>query len=96
MSGIYIHIPFASKRVITVTFIFDFDEEERGDGFTKEIQMQKRISKRHNRDYFGGGTPSVLTSDEINFLIDSVYENYEVDENPEIKPIRMICLMNEY
>jgi oxygen-independent coproporphyrinogen-3 oxidase len=31
-----------------------------------------------------GGTPSVLTSDEINFLIDSVYENYEVDENPEI------------
>jgi oxygen-independent coproporphyrinogen-3 oxidase len=25
-----------------------------------------------------------LTSDEINFLIDSVYENYEVDENPEI------------
>jgi coproporphyrinogen III oxidase-like Fe-S oxidoreductase len=27
--------------------------------------------------YFGGGTPSVLTSDEINFLIDSVYENYE-------------------
>jgi oxygen-independent coproporphyrinogen-3 oxidase len=29
----------------------------------------------------GGGTPSVLTSDEINFLIDSVYENYEVDEN---------------
>jgi oxygen-independent coproporphyrinogen-3 oxidase len=34
--------------------------------------------------YFGGGTPSVLTSDEINFLIDSVYENYEVGENPEI------------
>jgi oxygen-independent coproporphyrinogen-3 oxidase len=33
--------------------------------------------------YFGGGTPSVLTSDEINFLIDSVYENYEVGENPK-------------
>jgi oxygen-independent coproporphyrinogen-3 oxidase len=48
--------------------------------------------------YFGGGTPSVLTSDEINFLIDSVYENYEVDENQKSrsKPIRMICLVNEY
>jgi oxygen-independent coproporphyrinogen-3 oxidase len=47
--------------------------------------------------YFGGGTPSVLTSDEINFLIDSVYENYEVDE-PEItlEANRMICLVNEY
>jgi oxygen-independent coproporphyrinogen-3 oxidase len=38
-----------------------------------------------------------LTSDEINFLIDSVYENYEVDENQKSrsKPIRMICLVNE-
>jgi oxygen-independent coproporphyrinogen-3 oxidase len=44
--------------------------------------------------YFGGA----LTSDEINFLIDSVYENYEVDENQKSrsKPIRMICLVNEY
>jgi oxygen-independent coproporphyrinogen-3 oxidase len=35
-----------------------------------------------------------LTSDEINFLIDSVYENYEVDENPEItlEANPMICL----
>jgi oxygen-independent coproporphyrinogen-3 oxidase len=34
--------------------------------------------------YFGGGTPSVLTTDEINFLINTVYENYKVAENPEI------------
>jgi len=34
--------------------------------------------------YFGGGTPSVLSSKEINRLIDVIYENYEVVENPEI------------
>jgi oxygen-independent coproporphyrinogen-3 oxidase len=34
--------------------------------------------------YFGGGTPSVLTTTEIQFLIDAVYENYKVAENPEI------------
>jgi oxygen-independent coproporphyrinogen-3 oxidase len=34
--------------------------------------------------YFGGGTPSVLELDEINFLIRTVYENYSVVENPEI------------
>jgi len=34
--------------------------------------------------YFGGGTPSVLTSTEINFLINSVYQNFNVAENPEI------------
>jgi oxygen-independent coproporphyrinogen-3 oxidase len=34
--------------------------------------------------YFGGGTPSVLELDEINFLIRTVYENYSVSETPEI------------
>ncbi len=34
--------------------------------------------------YFGGGTPSVLSNTEIQFLIDAVYQNYSVTENPEI------------
>ena len=34
--------------------------------------------------YFGGGTPSVLTLEEIQFLLDAVYKNYQVVENPEI------------
>jgi oxygen-independent coproporphyrinogen-3 oxidase len=34
--------------------------------------------------YFGGGTPSVFTTTEIQFLIDAVYENYTISENPEI------------
>jgi len=34
--------------------------------------------------YFGGGTPSVLSIDDIRFLINSVYQNYNVIENPEI------------
>ena len=61
-------------------------KEEMVLALAKEIQMRK--NEFHNDTietiYFGGGTPSVLTSDEINFLIDSVYENYKVGENPEI------------
>lgn len=34
--------------------------------------------------YFGGGTPSVLTTEEIEFLIAEVYQHYSVVENPEI------------
>ena len=34
--------------------------------------------------YFGGGTPSVLTLEEINFLIQQVYQNFTVAANPEI------------
>lgn len=51
----------------------------------KEMQLRKsEITDSVETIYFGGGTPSVLTSREINFLIDAVYENFQVTENPEI------------
>lgn len=34
--------------------------------------------------YFGGGTPSVLETTEIEFLVTKVYANYDVVETPEI------------
>ena len=52
----------------------------------KEIIMRKNEFSNEVVEtiYFGGGTPSVLSNDEINFLISEVYKNYEVVENPEI------------
>ncbi|MNK40539.1 Oxygen-independent coproporphyrinogen-III oxidase 1 [compost metagenome] len=52
----------------------------------KEITMRKSDFRNEIVEtiYFGGGTPSVLTNDEINFLISEVYKNYKVVENPEI------------
>jgi len=34
--------------------------------------------------YFGGGTPSILEIQDLRFLIEEVYRNYTVAENPEI------------
>lgn len=34
--------------------------------------------------YFGGGTPSLLTVNELKSLIDTVYKNYKVTDDPEI------------
>ena len=68
-------------------------KEEMVLALAKEIRMRKneltlldcaRSEHKIETIYFGGGTPSVLTSEEINFLIEEVYENYEVVENPEI------------
>lgn len=52
----------------------------------KEIHLRKNEFQNDVVEtiYFGGGTPSVLTSNEINFLIQEVYRNYDVVENPEI------------
>jgi oxygen-independent coproporphyrinogen-3 oxidase len=52
----------------------------------KEIELRKNESQDEIIEtiYFGGGTPSVLTIDDIRFLIDTVFEHYQVIENPEI------------
>jgi oxygen-independent coproporphyrinogen-3 oxidase len=34
--------------------------------------------------YFGGGTPSLLSLDELNVILDAVYENYTISKTPEI------------
>ena len=52
----------------------------------REIQLRKNEFHGEIIEtiYFGGGTPSVLTNAEILSLIEAVYENFEVIENPEI------------
>ena len=65
-------------------------KEEMVLALAKEIQMRKSEFESDpefsgvETIYFGGGTPSVLSSEEINFLIEAVYQNYTVIENPEI------------
>jgi oxygen-independent coproporphyrinogen-3 oxidase len=52
----------------------------------KEIEIRKDENQNSIIEtiYFGGGTPSVLTVDEINLLIDAVYQNHTVIDEPEI------------
>lgn len=89
MSGIYIHIPFCKQACHYCDFHFSTSmkkKEEMVLALAKEIRLRKSESGREKVEtiYFGGGTPSVLTSEEINLLIDEVYNNYSVSENPEI------------
>jgi oxygen-independent coproporphyrinogen III oxidase len=52
----------------------------------KELRMRKSEFQHEVVEtiYFGGGTPSVLKIEDIRFLIDEVYTNYKVSDNPEI------------
>lgn len=51
----------------------------------KELILRKNESHQPVETiYFGGGTPSLLTIDELNLLMDTIYQNYTVIENPEI------------
>ncbi len=52
----------------------------------KELILRKKEFQNKSIEtiYFGGGTPSLLAIDELRLLIDTIYENYEVTDNPEI------------
>jgi len=51
----------------------------------KEIELRKNeCDEAVETIYFGGGTPSILEISDIKLLIDAVYSNYKVAENPEI------------
>lgn len=89
MSGIYIHIPFCKQACHYCDFHFSTSMKKKDEmvlALAKEIQMRKKEFENEVVEtiYFGGGTPSVLTTDEIQFLISEVYKNYKVAENPEI------------
>jgi oxygen-independent coproporphyrinogen-3 oxidase len=89
MSGIYIHIPFCRQACHYCDFHFSTSmkkKEEMVLAIAKELQLRKSEFQNEPVEtiYFGGGTPSVLTSAEINFLIEEVYKNFEVSDNPEI------------
>ena len=89
MSGIYIHIPFCKQACYYCNFYFSTSlkkKDELLNCLVKEIKLRK---EELNNDivetiYFGGGTPSLLSTEEIQTILNAVYDNIEVVENPEI------------
>ncbi|MEI7508112.1 MAG: radical SAM protein, partial [Flavobacterium sp.] len=89
MSGIYIHIPFCKQACHYCDFHFSTSLKKKDamvSALAKEIELRKNEFQDEVVEtiYFGGGTPSILTIDDLRFLIDSIYKNYKVVENPEI------------
>jgi len=88
MSSFYIHIPFCKQACHYCDFHFSTSlkkKDEMIQALAKEIAMRKsEVQDKVETIYFGGGTPSVLSVEDIRFLIDEVYKNYKVTRNPEI------------
>lgn len=83
------HIPFCKQACHYCDFHFSTSLKKKEKmllALQKELEMRK-----HELDdevietiYFGGGTPSLLTVEELNHLIQTIYEHYAVIEKPEI------------
>ena len=89
MSGIYIHIPFCKQACHYCDFHFSTSLKKKDElilAIIKEIEIRKDelVNTTVETIYFGGGTPSLLTNEELIMIIDSVYYNYNVIINPEV------------
>ena len=88
MSGIYIHIPFCKQACHYCDFHFSTSTKKKSqlvEMLCKELQLRKNeIGQEIQTIYFGGGTPSLLNSDELEFIFSTIFENFEVSENAEI------------
>lgn len=88
-AGIYIHIPFCKQACNYCNFHFSTSLQLRDDLLKclgKEILLRKNYleGRQIQTIYFGGGTPSLLSTNEIKIILQLIYSNFEVIENAEI------------
>lgn len=89
MAGIYIHIPFCRKKCSYCDFhksIFLENKEAMLQSLIRELDQKTEYADGEVIEtiYFGGGTPSILSIEEINLILSGVFASYKVKELPEI------------
>lgn len=89
-SGIYIHVPFCKSRCSYCDFatgLYDRDLAARYvAALLKDIRNTRHVDLKREVDtvYFGGGTPSMLSAEQIAEILNAVHECFEVAANAEV------------
>ncbi|MDC8101733.1 radical SAM family heme chaperone HemW [Chryseobacterium rhizosphaerae] len=86
---IYIHIPFCKQKCSYCNFHFSTSlnfKDEMLQAMKTEMMLRKDElqNKTLQSLYFGGGTPSILSVDEIHSLIDEALKYFSFDKDIEI------------
>ena len=89
MAGIYIHIPFCKQRCNYCAFysttLYNI-REKYVDALCKEIVLRKEYagSAPIGTIYFGGGTPSTLTMEQLQKICGTIYSTHSVSPTAEV------------
>ena len=89
MAGVYIHIPFCKQACHYCNFHFSTTltlKNDFSDALLKEIALRRDYLENETVDtiYFGGGTPSLLSSDQLERILQSVHSNFRVSNDAEV------------
>ena len=89
-AGVYIHIPFCISRCSYCDFATDIlrdaDNVQRYvDALIAEIgDAEFNIDKFADTIYFGGGTPSLLTPEQLGSILDEVRTRFVISNDAEV------------
>src|SRR5882757_7764046 len=89
-AGVYIHIPFCRSRCSYCDFATGMYQtalaERFVDAVVKELAAWQEVEERAYVDtiYFGGGTPSLLSPKQVDSLLQTVRQCFEVLSNAEV------------
>ena len=88
LAGLYIHIPFCRSRCSYCDFATGLYQGELAETYVravvKEIGSSQNAGARVDSIYFGGGTPSLLTPDQLDRILAKVHREFDVDSSSEI------------
>ncbi len=89
MPHLYLHIPFCRQACHYCDFHFSTSQQRRAemaDALIAELAMRKAELPQVPLEtiYFGGGTPSLLTNDELQRIFDAVAEHFSIAPDAEI------------
>jgi oxygen-independent coproporphyrinogen III oxidase len=89
MAGIYIHIPFCRQACHYCDFHFSVNQEMRAQlvaAISAELLLQKDYLQGETLStiYFGGGTPSLLTREEVELLLNTIRLSQTISDHAEV------------
>ncbi|HMK03850.1 MAG TPA: radical SAM family heme chaperone HemW [Ferruginibacter sp.] len=92
MPGIYIHIPFCKQACHYCNFHFSTSlaqKEKMMKAIVKEISLSLSLNGKAEAEiistlYFGGGTPSILTIDDLKMIFDALRSRFMFADDIEI------------
>ncbi|HSE97469.1 MAG TPA: radical SAM protein, partial [Blastocatellia bacterium] len=90
MAGIYIHIPFCARKCVYCNFnTTDYHEDlvpAYIEATAREIACRGERENRVTVDtiYFGGGTPSIVEAADIDLLVRTCRDSFDVAPDAEI------------
>ncbi len=88
MAGIYLHIPFCKQICHYCDFYKVGSGKQKAEfigALLKEFKLRKdTLTDKVETIYFGGGTPSVLSKEELKAIFTELYNNYDISPEAEI------------